>query len=120
MRDPGLEQEITLMHTRVCSGIADPKRVLILYALDEGPLCVTNLVQVTGMRQPSVSRHLRVLRERGLVTARRRGQAIYYRLADRRLIRALDLLRAVLAKQLSREQAVVRGGARGEDRRDGA
>ncbi len=106
-QDSGLEREITLMHGRVCSGIADPKRVLILYALDKGPLCVTELVQATGMSQPAVSRHLRVLRERGLVAARRRGQSIDYRLADRRVIRALDLLRAVLARQLAQEQAAV-------------
>ncbi len=107
MRDEGLEREITLMHGRVCSGIADPARVLILYALDKGPLCVGELVRATGMSQPAVSRHLRVLRERGLVATRRRGQSIDYRIADRRVIKALDLLRGVLATQLEREQAAV-------------
>jgi DNA-binding transcriptional ArsR family regulator len=75
--------------------------VLILYALDKGPLCVNELVETLGMPQPLVSRHLRILRERGLVTTERRGTAIYYALADRRLLEAMDLLRAVLAKQLA-------------------
>ncbi len=108
MLDPRLEQEITLLHNRVCYGVADPKRVLILYALDKGPLCVNELVEELGMPQPAVSRHLRVLRERGLVTTQRQGPAIYYALADRRLIEAMDLLRAVLATQLAGEQALAR------------
>jgi len=107
MTDSKLEQEITLLHNRVCYGVADPKRVLILYALAEGPLCVNELADKLGLSQPAVSRHLRILRERGLVTTERKGPAIYYALADRRLIEAMDLLRAVLATQLATEQELV-------------
>ena len=96
-----LEQEVTLLHQRVCSGLADPKRVLLLYALSEGPMCVNELVDALNVSQPTVSRHLRVLRDRGLVDSERRGTAVYYEVADRRLIEALDLLRAVLAAQLA-------------------
>ena len=96
-----LEQEVTLLHQRVCSGLADPKRVLLLYALSEGPMRVNELVDALNVSQPTVSRHLRVLRDRGLVDSERRGTAVYYEVADRRLIDALDLLRAVLAAQLA-------------------
>jgi ArsR family transcriptional regulator len=106
MIDPKFEREISLMHRRVCYGVADPKRVLILYALEKGPLCVTDLAAEVGMTQPAVSRHLRVLRERGLVSTGRRGTAIYYSLADHRLIEAMDLLRGVLAGQLASERGV--------------
>jgi len=73
-----LEQEIVLLHNRVCYGIADPKRVLILYSLEKGARCVGELVHELGMLQPAVSRHLRVLRERKLVTAERRGPSTFY------------------------------------------
>jgi len=108
MLDPKLEQEITLLHNRVCYGVADPKRVLILYALAGGPLCVNELAERLGLPQPAVSRHLRILRERGLVLTERKGPAIYYALADRRLIQAMDLLRAVLATQLAAEADLAR------------
>ena len=101
MIDEKLEQEVALLHQRVCSGLADPKRVLLLYALSEGPMCVNELVDALNVSQPTVSRHLRVLRDRGLVEAERRGTAVYYEVTDRRLIEALDLLRAVLAAQLA-------------------
>lgn len=101
MIDQKLEQEIQLLHKRICHALADPKRVLIIYALAEGPLCVNELVEVLNISQPTVSRHLGVLRDRGLVNTERKGTAIYYNLADRRLIDALDLLRAILAAQLA-------------------
>jgi DNA-binding transcriptional ArsR family regulator len=102
--NPSLEREIMLLHSRVCYGVADPKRVLMLYALEKGRLCVNELAAEVGLSQPAVSRHLRVLRERGLVRTVRKGPAIYYSLGDHRLIEALDLLRAVLAGQLAAER----------------
>jgi len=108
MPNPNLEREIVLLHSRVCYGVADPKRVLILYALEKRRLCVNELAAEVGLTQPATSRHLRVLRERGLVTTGRQGQSIYYTLGDRRLIEALDLLRAVLASQLAAEREVGR------------
>jgi ArsR family transcriptional regulator len=101
-----LEQEVNQLHAEICAGLADPKRILILYTLGEKPHTVNELVEVLNLSQPLVSRHLKVLRERGLVVATRLGASVEYTLADRRLIEALDLLRAVLAEKL-RGQAVL-------------
>jgi ArsR family transcriptional regulator len=97
----GLRQEITLLHAQVCQGLADPKRILILYALADGPRRVTDLADALGMPQPTVSHHLKILRERGLVVAEQEGTAVYYTLVDERVIQALDLLREVLRTQLA-------------------
>ena len=98
---PQLEQEINLLHDRVCYALGDPKRILILYVLVDGPRCVGELVDELRVPQSTVSRHLRVLRERRLVTPERRGTAIYYTVSDPRIIKALDLLRGILASQLA-------------------
>jgi ArsR family transcriptional regulator len=96
-----LQQEIALLHAQVCQGLADPKRILILYALADGPRRVTDLADALGVPQPTVSHHLKILRERGLVVAEQEGTAVYYALADERVIQALDLLRDVLRTQLA-------------------
>ena len=106
MIDPKIVQEVNLLHKRVCSALGDPKRLLILYALEQGPLCVNELVDALQLTQPTVSRHLRVLRERELVHTERRGTAIFYSLADRRLLAAVDLLRAVLQAQMAADAEV--------------
>ena len=64
---PRLEQEIDLLHAHICEGLGDPKRVLILYLLADGPCNVSELTEALGVSQPTVSHHLKVLRDRGLV-----------------------------------------------------
>ena len=101
-----LEQEVNQLHAEICAGLADPKRILILYSLHEKPCSVNELVELLNLSQPMVSRHLKVLRERGMVTTIRIGTTVEYRLADERLIQALDLLRAVLASKLKSQAAL--------------
>ena len=98
-----LEQEVSLLHAHVCQALADPKRILILYALAEAPRYVNELVDMLDIPQSTVSRHLKVLRERSLVTAERDGVTVRYSLTDRRVIEALDLLRALLADTLAQQ-----------------
>jgi DNA-binding transcriptional ArsR family regulator len=107
MIDPQLSQEITALHAGICSALADPKRILILYALHQGPRNVGELAVEVGISQPAASRHLNLLRERGLATAQRDGQSVVYTLADENIIQALDLLRGVLANKLKNQASLV-------------
>ncbi len=97
-----LVQEVSKLEANLCSALADPTRLLMLYALSESSHNVTELSNELGLPQPTTSRHLKVLRERGLVHATRQGVSIQYELADQRLIQALDLLRSVLRDSLAR------------------
>ncbi len=87
--------------------LADPTRILILYLLADSPRYVTELAEALEIRQPTVSHHLKVLRERGLVTTTREGNAIRYELRDRRVVEALELLRAVMADILAEQAKLV-------------
>ena len=107
--EPSLRQEIQLLHAQICQALADPKRIALLYTLDKGSQCVTDLAQALGAPQPTVSYHLKVLRERGLATAEQDGTTVYYSLADRRIIEALDLLRSMLADTLTEQANLIRG-----------
>jgi len=106
MVSPALTQEITALHAGICSALADPRRILMLYALSDKPRNVSELAEELGISQPTASRHLNVLRERGLVTAKRDGQSVVNSLADERIINALDLLREVLASNLQSQVAL--------------
>lgn len=104
--DRNLREEITQLHANVCSGLADPNRILLLYTLADNPLNVSELAESVGLSQPTVSRHLKILRERGMVTAQREGQSVYYNVADARIIQALDLLRSVMTDNLRSQIAL--------------
>jgi DNA-binding transcriptional ArsR family regulator len=73
----------------VLTVIAEPTRRRILDAVRDGECSVTDLVERVGMHQPGVSRHLKVLRDAGLVVVRRDAQRRLYRL-DPRPLQELD------------------------------
>lgn len=104
--DRALQEEIDQLHAEICDCMADPKRISILYALGEGRKNVGELAELLDINRATVSRHLKVLRERSMVTTERDGVSIYYSLADRRVIEALDLLREVLAQILAQRKTL--------------
>ena len=86
MITPSLTQEITALHADICSALADPNRILILYALKERPCNVNSLAEELGISQSAASRHLNLLRERGIVYSKRDGQSVINYLTDERII----------------------------------
>ncbi len=101
MISPTLAQEVSQLEADLCFALADPNRILILYTLQEKPRNVSELTTELNITQPNTSRHLKILRERGLVYASRQGNNIQYKLSDQRLIQALDLLRSVLRDRIA-------------------
>ena len=101
MVSQALAQEISALEADFCFALSDPTRLLILYTLSEAPRNVTELSNELDLIQPTTSRHLKVLRDRGLVHAVRQGTTLTYHLSDNRLIKALDLLRTVMRDRLA-------------------
>jgi DNA-binding transcriptional ArsR family regulator len=97
--------EVLLLHAAICRALADPSRLLILLELRHHPRTVGELSRAIGASQPLTSRHLGVLREKGIVLAERDGSFVRYSVADRRVLTAIDLLLEVLAAQLKRQGA---------------
>ena len=117
--ESNLQREIQLLHAEICQALAEPKRIALLYMLDRGAQCVNDLAEALDAPQPTVSYHLKILRERGLVTADPDGTTVYYSLADRRIIEALDTLREMLADSLVRQAALLRGADEMRERQRG-
>ena len=102
-----LAQEVSQLEADLCFALADSNRILILYALAEESRNVTEITNDLNITQPTASRHLKILRERGLVFAERNGTTITYHLTDRRLIDALDILRSVLRDRLAHRASLM-------------
>lgn len=78
---PPLAPEAAEELARRFKALADPTRVAIVNRLaGAGEVCVCELVAAFDLAQPTISHHLRILREAGLVESRRRGTWAYYRL----------------------------------------
>jgi len=65
-----------------CAALADGTRARILYALINGPLCVRDLALLTAVSESGVSHQLRLLKDRRLIRAERRGNFVHYSLDD--------------------------------------
>ena len=82
-------------YAAVGRALADPKRLCVLESLAIGELSVSDLSTRVGCQVPNMSQHLSVLRSAGLVTARRDGSTVYYRLADPKVLEACQLLQSL-------------------------
>lgn len=109
--DRTLIEEVNLLHAKMCQALADPTRILILYYLADSSHHVTELAEMLKVRQPTVSHHLKMLRDRGIVTATREGNSVRYSLRDHRIVEALDLLRAVMTDLLADQAKLVSAAA---------
>ncbi len=96
------------MQADICKTMADPKRLMIVHELKEGELSVGELASHLSLPQANISQHLSLMRRRGIVTTRREGTSIYYRLASPRIAEACDTVQCVLAEQLASNQELVR------------
>ena len=82
-------------YAAVGRALADPKRLCVLESLASGELSVSDLSSTVGCQVPNMSQHLSVLRSAGLVTSRRDGNTILYRLTDDRVLEAYRLIQDI-------------------------
>jgi ArsR family transcriptional regulator len=95
--------EVNLLHAKMYRAVGDPKRIQLLYALANGPCSVGELVALLGAPQPTVSRHLAILRDSGMVTTQRSGTTIIYALAVPDMIHVIDSMRSILRTVIARQ-----------------
>jgi len=93
---------------RIAKALAHPSRLLILEALEKQEMCVCELTELVGADQSTVSRHLAILKQAGLVEDRKKGVMAYYRVKVCCLQGFWDCIERVLAENLKAQQAALR------------
>lgn len=94
------DRQIYKLHAGICHTLANPKRLEIIDKLRAHELSVTELVDAMEISQSNLSQHLSLMRQRGILTTRREGLNIFYRLSNPKIIQACDLMRQVLLEYL--------------------
>ena len=85
-------RELAEEHAEICKLFGNVSRILILWSLSDRELPVSEIAEEVGTSLQNVSQHLALLKEHGIVTARRDKQTIYYRIADLEWIKECPLL----------------------------
>ena len=100
------DDELFERHADLCQVLCNGKRQKILYVLKDGERTVTDLAEITDISQPTVSQHLRKMRDKGVVTKRSEGNRSYYAIRDERLIEASMMIRQVLLDGLDEDRKI--------------
>ncbi|VVB89541.1 Bacterial regulatory protein, arsR family [uncultured archaeon] len=103
-----MDKKIYEMHAEICKVFTNPKRLEIISLLRDGEKTVNELTEQAGVPQANVSQHLTVLRQNNVVTTRRNGANIYYKIANPKILQACDLMREVLLEKLSENEKLVK------------
>jgi ArsR family transcriptional regulator, virulence genes transcriptional regulator len=103
------DKAIFEMQAEICKTLTNPKRIEILNALKTDERTVTDLVNILGASKANVSQHLAVMRHKGILTTRREGVNIFYRVANPKVIDACALMKEVLFEQHAAKKKAISG-----------
>ncbi len=103
-----MADKIHTLQADILKAIAHPTRIKILQQLQEGERCVCEIFPALNIEQPNVSRHLSILKKEGIVSSRKEGLKVIYRVNDQRIFKILDLVTEMLREHWdSRKEALV-------------
>ena len=95
------------IQSEFCKAMAHPVRLEVIDLLKREDRTVNELAEAVGGSQANLSQHLAVLRARGVVRATRAGNGVKYSLANRKIVEACVLIRAILAEQAGERRAAI-------------
>lgn len=87
---------------RISKALAHPARLYIIHKLDEQEYCVNELTEMIGSDISTVSKHLKILREAGIIIDEKRGNCVYYNLQTRCVLNIFSCVMNVIDSNRSR------------------
>ena len=101
-------QTIFEMQAKLCQSMGNAIRLEILHSLRDGQKSVNELSEILKQSQPTISRHLAILRSARIVLTDHQGHNIFYHISNPKLLGVCDLMREVLAEQSVHEAKLAR------------
>ena len=102
-----IESQICRLHADICQTLANPKRLRIINILREKEISAGEIQKILGIPKANLSQHMSVLKQKGIVMARKEGNIVYYRLARPKILKAYDIMRDVLFEVIESQQRLV-------------
>jgi DNA-binding transcriptional ArsR family regulator len=85
--------ELARQQAEICKVFGNANRVMILWVLGNQEMSVGNIAESIDTSLQNASQHLRLMKDRGILTSRRKGHTIYYRVAGNKLMEGCRILR---------------------------
>jgi len=101
---------ILAARAKVLKAMAHPSRLFILEQLEKGERCVCDLTDMIGADVSTISKHLSVLKQAGIVTDDKRGNQVFYQLSVPCILNFFDCVESVLSAQANAQVACLTNG----------
>lgn len=102
------DKNILQLESDFLKTLAQPTRLKILYFLKDGERCACEIIPEMKEEQSNVSRHLALLREQGVVEARKEGVSVYYKIKDMRVFTLLLLVDDIVKAQIKEKAKLMK------------
>jgi DNA-binding transcriptional ArsR family regulator len=93
----------------ILKALAHPSRIFIVDKLSEKPHCVCELTEMIGADTSTVSKHLSILKNAGVITDRKQGTTVYYSLEAPCLLRFISCVEQVIEQNIQKQLASLQG-----------
>jgi len=108
------------LQARLCATMANPTRLRIIEILKSGEASVGAIADTLDCTISTVSKHLRHMRDTNVLTARKHGQTVYYRVRHHKIVECCQLVRGVLIEDLEEQGRLARDYALGAAASEGS
>lgn len=98
-----IDKEVFELQASICQTMANAKRLEIISILGERELAVSDLADKMEVKISNLSQHLSIMKNKGILTSRRDGVHIYYRIANPKVIKACCLMKEVMTELLEEQ-----------------
>ncbi len=102
-----MEGQIYKYHAEMCKVFSHPKRLELLNVLRDEEMSVRDLSEKLELSSANLSQHLSMMKNRRILTSRKEGNMVYYRIANPRILEAFDLLREILFEQIRQDASLI-------------
>ena len=99
-----MEKKVYVMHAEMCKVFTSPIRLEILDILRNGQKSVNELVQIIGVNQSNISQHLNIMKEKGILNTEKKGNYVYYTIANPKVSKAFGIMKEIMMDQLAESE----------------
>lgn len=104
-----MEEQIYAYHAEMCKVFSHPKRLEVINLLRDGELSVTDLSLKLGLTVGNLSQHLNMMKDRRILVSTKRGNMVYYRIVNPKLLECFDMMREMLFEQIRKDATLIPG-----------
>ena len=103
------DKTIYILHSNICKALANPKRIEIIDILNDKELTFGEIQEITGVLKSNLSQHLSLMVSSGILSQRKEGLNMYFKLTTEKIAVACRMMREVLIENLKKNHELIKG-----------